>query len=301
MYKEKASFIDKLINALLSPFDRFFFKSNHHIGDDSYMQILNGGKDISKLSEKWLKYYYLHIHSKLYEIMCGVYDGYDNQPDYVFVAVDPQLDDLYLELWNTWLVIDRYPFIEALKFGQFNYFKSLNYDPSDRIKMWRGSKKYFVGDIESIGKELSLDPLPNDLKLAFTNIDKLLSEHIVKKNKVLYGEGEYAFCSIRINFESHKIYYRNKEIIFSYSDDFKLLHVLLKNRNTMVSDVEIAKFINENVDTKTLKNKDVARDIQFIKRDLGNKLARLGIEKADIEDIKTAIERVSGSGYIIRS
>ncbi len=301
MYQEKASFLDKLINTLLSPFDKFTFKESHTIGDDSYMQILNGGKDITKLSEKWLKYYYLHIHSKLYEIMCGVYDGYDNQPEFVFVAVDPQLDDLYLELWNTWLVIDRYPIIEALKFGQFNYFKSLNYDPSDRIKMWRGVKKGFVEDMENVGKELPLDPLPNDLKLAFTNIDKLLAEHIIKKNKVLYGEGQYTLCSIRINFEHGKIYYKDKEIVFSYSDDFKLLHVLLKNINKIVSDVDIAKFINENIDTKTLKNKDVARDIQFVKRDLGNKLARLGIEKADMEDIKTAIERVSGNGYIIRS
>jgi hypothetical protein len=44
MYHEKASFLDKFINTLLSPFDRFIFKSNHSIGNDSYMQILNGGE-----------------------------------------------------------------------------------------------------------------------------------------------------------------------------------------------------------------------------------------------------------------
>ncbi len=299
MYQEKASFLDKLINTLLSPFDRFIFKSKHNIGDDSYMQILNGGKDITKLSEKWLKYYYLHIHSKLYEIMCGVYDGYDNQPDYVFVSVDTELDDLYQELWNTWRVIDRYPFIDALKLGQYNYFKSLNYDTSYRVKMWRGVKKGFVGDIESIGKELSLEPLPNDLKLAFTKIDKLLLEHITKKNLVLFGN-IIKHKKVTLNKDQNTITIEGRKPINITSNELRLLRLMLESIDSTVTYKQIAETLNitayfGKVD-KALKD-----NIQQIKRDIFETLVSNNVDKATANEIRDYLEPVRNTGYIVRS
>lgn len=96
MYYKKISFLDKLINILLSPFDRFLFRDNKR--SDEYMEILGGGRDILKLSKKWIKYFYIAVHIKLYEVLSVVYNGYENQPDHVFVHVDTRLDDLFLEL-----------------------------------------------------------------------------------------------------------------------------------------------------------------------------------------------------------
>lgn len=299
MYQEKASFIDKLINTLLSPFDRFIFKSNHYIGDDGYMQILNGGKDISKLSEKWLKYYYLHIHSKLYEIMCGVYDGYDNQPEHVFVSVDSELDDLYQELWNTWLVIGRYPFIDELKLGQYNYFKSLNYDSSNRVKVWRGIKKGFIEDIETIMKELPLDPLPNDLKLAFTNIDKLLAEHIAKKNLVLFGN-IIKHKKVSLNKDQNTITVAGGKPINITSNELRLLRLMLENIDTTVTYKQIAETLNI---TAYFGKVDEAlkQNIQQIKRDIFETLVANNVDKVTANEIRDYLEPVRNTGYVVHS
>jgi|GEM_PF-1628172 len=296
---EKVSFVDKILNILLSPFDRFLFKPNNSLGDDIYMQIINGGKDIPKLSEKWLKYYYLHIHSKLYEIMCGVYDSYDNQPYYVFVSVDTQLDDLYIDLWNTWRIIDRYPFIEALKLGQYNYFKSLNYDPADRIKIWRGSKKYLSEDIENIGKDLSLEPLPNDLKLAFSNIDKLLAEHITKKNKVLFGE-QIKYKKVTLNKDQNTISVEGNKPINITSNELRLLKLMLENIGNTVTYKQIAETLNISsyfgeVDT-TLKE-----NIQQIKKDIYETLVANKIEKTTANEIRNYLEPIINIGYLLRN
>ena len=262
------------------------------------MQILNGGKDISKLSEKWLKYYYLHIHSKLYEIMCGVYDGYDNQPPYVFVAVDTELDDLYQELWNTWLVIDRYPFADALKLSQYNYFKSLNYDASDRIRLWRGIKKAFIEDIENIGKELPLDPLPNDLKLAFTKIDKLLLEHVTKKNLVLFGD-IVKYKKITLNKDQNTITIEGEKPINITSNELRLLRLMLENIDNTVTYKQIAEALNI---TAYFGKVDEAlkQNIQQIKRDIFETLVANNVAKITANEIRDYLEPIRNTGYIVR-
>ena len=96
---EKVSFKDKLINNLLSPIVWF---SRPETGNDEYSNILGSGNDIKKLSKKWIWYFYIATHIKLFEILSVVYDDYDNQPDHVFVYVDSRLDDLFLELRSLW-------------------------------------------------------------------------------------------------------------------------------------------------------------------------------------------------------
>lgn len=299
MYQKKASFLDKLINIFLSPFDRYFFNSNSKVGDDNYLQILDGGKDISKLSEKWLKYYYLHIHSKLYEIMCGVYDGYDSKPEYVFVPVDTELDDLYLQLLNTWKVIDKYPFINEMRLGQYNYFKSLNYDTSNRIKVWRGIKKGFIEDIESIGKELSLEPLTNDLKLAFTKIDKLLLEHITKKNLILFGN-IIIHKKVILNKDQNTIIVDGGKPINITSNELRLLKLMLENIDTTVTHKQIAETLNI---TAYFGKVDEALkgNIQQIKRDISETLVANNIDKITADEIRDYLEPVRNTGYIVRS
>lgn len=299
MYQEKASFLDKLINTILSPFDRFIFKSNHYVGDDSYMQILNGGKDISKLSKKWLKYYYLHIHSKLYQILCGVYDGYYSKPDYIFVPVDTELDDLFLQLLSTWRVIDKYPFIDEMKLGQYNYFKSLNYDTSNRIKVWRGIKKGFAEDIESIGKELSLEPLTNDLKLAFTKIDKLLLEHITKKNLVLFGN-IIKHKKVILNKNQNTISVDGGKPINITSNELRLLRLMLENIDTTVTYKQIAEALNI---TAYFGKVDEALkgNIQQIKRDISETLVANNVDKNTADEIRDYLEPVRNTGYIVHS
>lgn len=299
MYQEKASFLDKLINTLLSPFDRLFFNSSIKVGDDNYLQILDGGKDISKLSKKWLKYYYLHIHSKLYEIMCGVYDGYDSKPEYVFMPVDTELDDLYLQLLNTWKVIDKYPFIDEMKLGQYNYFKSLNYDISNRIKVWRGIKKGFVEDIENIGNELSLEPLANDLKLAFTKIDKLLLEHITKKNLVLFGN-IIRHKKVSLNKDQNTITVGSTKPMNITSNELRLLRLMLENIDTTVNYKQIAETLNI---TAYFGKVDEALkgSIQQIKRDISETLVANNVDKNTADEIRDYLEPVRNTGYIVRS
>lgn len=291
MYYEKVSFLDKLINILLSPFDGFIFKDNKR-GDD-YMEILGSGRDIPKLSKKWVKYFYIAIHIKLYEILGVVYNGYENQPDHVFVHVDTRLDDLFLEILNLWKKLDRYPFIQEMKLGQYEGFKSLNADSEYRRKVWEASKHTLFEDVEELSN-LSTIPLSNDLKSAFLEIDNLLIEHKVQKQKTLFGDGILEYKALKFDLNKSTVQVNNSEPILINTEIqvFALLILLIKSVDTPVSYEEIA---------KALSISNNQRNIQFIKRDIYSTFTELGIEEKVAKEIRDYVVITRNLGATIKS
>lgn len=295
MENEKASFLDKLINILLLPFERF---SKGNIGNSEYFDVLETGKDISKLSNKWIWYFYIATHIKMYEILSAVYDDYDNQPDHVFVYVDTRLDDLFLELLRLWKTLDRYPFIQEKKLGQYDGFKSLNAESDYRREVWVASKKILFEDINDLPK-LSTIPLSNDLKLAFLEIDNLLLEHRKKKEKMLFGEGLLEYKSLKINLNDCTLSINNSKpvAINPETKEFAFLTLLLRKLGKVVGYKEISQVLdlNAGVGDDTL----VKRNIQFVKRDIYNKIAELGFSKKEAKEIRNYVRFVRNQGAII--
>lgn len=288
---ERVSFLDKLINILLSPFDRFIFRDNNR--GDEYMEILEGGRDIPKLSKKWIEYFYIAVHIKLYEVLSVVYSGYENQPDHVFVYVDSRLDDLFLELLNLWKRLDEYPFIQEKKLGQYNGFGSLNADSDYRRKVWEKSKQTLFEDVEEL-PSLSTIPLSNDLKSAFLEIDNLLVEHKEKKQKTLFGNGILEHKALKFDLNKSTVQVNNSRpiLINTETQVFALLILLIQNVGTPVSYEKIA---------KALSISNNQRNIQFIKRDIYSTLTELGIEEEVAKEIRDYVVFTRNLGATIKS
>jgi hypothetical protein len=289
---EKASFKDKLISILLSPFDIFLFK---HYGNNS-LKSLGITKDTS---QKWLIYYYLLIHSKLYEVLGVTYDGYENQPQYVFVPVDTRLDDLFLELLKGWKILDKYPFIDALKLGQYNGFRSLNGDTEYRKGFWKASKCCFKEDIENMCKDLSLDPLSNELKGIFLEIDELISNHAKLKQEVL-NANVITYKKVTLNIEADTITVANGKAINLTSNALRLLKLMLENVGKTVTYKQIAETLNTQSYTDCVDSA-VKLDIQQIKKDISETLVASGVDKTTANEVRNYLEPIRDTGYTLRN
>lgn len=287
---EKVSFKDKLINILLSPFDRFLFKQY----DNNPLKALGITKDTS---QKWLIYYYLHIHSKLYEVLGVTYDGYENKPQYVFVPVDTRLDDLFLELLKGWKILDRYPFIEALKLGQFNGFGALNGDTEYRKGFWKASKSCFKEDIENMCKDLSLDPLPNELKVIFSEVDKLIPQHATLKHEVLNGN-IITYKKVTLSIDSDTITIDSGKPIYITSNALKLLKLMLENIGKTVTYKQIA----ERLDLQSYiseVDKDIILEINQKKKEIYETLKANGIDEKTADEVRSYLKPVTNKGYVL--
>jgi hypothetical protein len=294
MYYERVSFLDKLINTLLSPFDRFLFNDNKR--SDEYMEILGSGRDIPKLSRKWIEYFYFAVHIKLFEILSVAYDGYEEQPDHVFVYVDTRLDDLFLELRSLWQRLDKYPFIQEKKLGQYDGFRSLNADSDFKRKLWIVSKQTLFEDINDLPK-LSTIPLSNDLKSAFLEIDNLLLEHKKKKQTTLFGDGilEYEMLKFDLTKSTLTVNNSNPIPINQEIQVFAFLIMLIKSVGHVVTYDEITKTLGIGSD------KSGRRNLQFIKRDIFNKFLELGFSKKVAGEIRDYVVFVRNQGATLKS
>lgn len=300
MYSEKVTITDKLINTILSPFDKVFSKQNTGC-EDNYIQVLGYGKDIGNLSEKWVKYFYFAVHIKIFEILSTVYDGYEAQKEHTFVNVDNRLDDLFLELLKCWKQFDKYPFIQKLKLGNYKGFSSLNSNVPNQKQLWLACKKAFVADISEL-PQIPTITLSNDLKLAFLEADKLIAEHKTKKNKVLFGEGVLEYRNLKINLNSCTLSINNSQPIpiSTKTKEYSLLILLLQNTGTVVTYKQIAEHLELNNYTESVDT-DVKRYIQGMKRDLGIKLSALGFSKKEANTVRSYISFVRNIGAIINS
>jgi len=287
---EKVSFKDKLINILLSPFDRFVFGQY----DNNPLKTLGITKDTS---QKWLIYYYLQIHSKIYEVLSVAYDGYENQPQYVFVPVDTKLDDLFLELLKSWKILDRCHFIDALKLGQYNGFGSLNGDTEYRKGFWKASKSCFKEDIENMCKDLSLDPLPNELKVMILEIDKLLQQHTTLKQEVLNGN-KITYKKVSLNIDSDTITIDSGKPINVTSNALKLLRLMLENIGKTVTYKQIAERLNFQSYINEV-DKDIILEINQKKKEIYETLIANGIDEKTANEVRNYLKPVIKKGYIL--
>jgi len=294
MYYEKVTFLDKLINILLSPFDRYIFNTNKK--GDEYMEILGAGRDIPKLSKKWIEYFYLAVHIKLYEILSVVYNDYKSEPDHVFVYVDTRLNDIFLELLNLWKKLDKYPFIQEKQLGQYNGFDSLNADSDYRRKIWETSKHTLFEDIEEL-PSLSTIPLSNDLKSAFLEIDNLLVEHKKKKQRILWGDGVLEYKALKFDLNKSTLQVNNSEpvLINTETKVFTFLILLVKHAGKIVSYEDISEAIGTNND------KGGQRNIQSVKSDIYDIFTKLGFDENTAKEVRGYVEFITNQGATMKS
>ncbi|OGC45212.1 hypothetical protein A2V49_01225 [candidate division WWE3 bacterium RBG_19FT_COMBO_34_6] len=288
---EQGSFIDKLINKLLSPFDRIFFNRYEY----NPLKTLGITKDTG---QKWLTYYYLLIHAKIYGVLEVVYDGYETQSEFFFVSVDTTLDDRFLELLKCWKELDRLPFNDKLRLGQYNSFGSLNADSGFRKKLWSKLKSSFKEDIDIVCKDIPTEYLTNELKIIFSEIDKLLVEHKEKKDKILFGD-DIIYKKVSLNKEQNYITIKNGQPINITSNPLRLLKLMLENIGVTVSYELIAQTLNIPTYTKRVDNA-VMMDIQQMKKDIAVTLIANGIDKKTANEIREYLEPIRKTGYIIR-
>jgi len=295
MYYERVSFLDKLINTITSPFNKNIVLDDR---SDTYQQILGGGNDIGKLSKKWIKYYYLTIHTQLFKILSTVYDSYTNEHENTFIPVNTRLDDLYIDLHKMWKKFDSYPFIQELKLGQYDGFKSLNDESEYRKKLWKACKQTLFEDIDNM-PDLPTYQLTNDLKLAFKEIDELLEVHKILINKTLFGD-TITYKKLTLNKITDTFSVNNGKPINITSKALMFLKLMVENIGKPVTYKQIAEtldlqcFLNE-VDSA------VRLEIQQQKKEISENLVAKRIDKKTADEIRNYIEPITKKGYIIRN
>ncbi len=296
MYTERVSFIDRVISIVTSPLDKNLNLDN---GNDNYLQILGSGKDIGKLSTKWLRLYYFAIHMELYKVLCAVYDGYNESHTNVFVPVSTILDDLFLDLLRAWKRLDEYPFAQDMKLAQFKGFGSLNDDSEYRKKLWKGSKKYFIEDIKGI-EELPRTQLTNDLRLTFRQIDELIEKHEEKKKLILFGDEIIEYGILKIDLNDFTISTKTKtNVPFNPNTrEFKLLVLLMKSVGKAIKYKILAQELELNAFDGDVTS-DVKSDIHQIKKGVYHKLIDLGFLKKEAKTVRDYIRFVHNHGAII--
>lgn len=296
MYTERVNFIDKIVNLITSPFDKYI---NLDDRSDEYLRILGNGEDISKLSQKWIKYYYLTIHAKMYSILSTVYDSYTDEHENIFVPVNTRLDDLYLDLRNTWRKFDSYPFIQEMKLGDYKGFGSLNAEPEYRKRLWKSCKNMLLEDTQGI-PELPTHQLTNDLKLAYKEIDELIKEHEILVKNTLFGTGIIEYKIFKINTNDYTVSINGSEWkpFNPNTQEFVLLLLLLRNIGKPITYHEMATELKLNAFDGDVTS-DVKSSIQQIKKGVFYKIRDLGFSEKDSKTVRDYIRFITNHGAII--
>jgi len=295
MYTERVSFLDKIINAITTPFDK-----NIRLDDrsDDYLQILGSGEGIGKLSKKWIKYYYLSIHVKLFGILSAIYNPYKDNHENTFVPVNTRLDDLYLDLRKTWKRLDSYPFIQEMELGQYDSFGSLNTDSEYRKRLWKACKQTLFEDINDI-PELPTYQLTNDLKLAYKEIDELLEEHKTLVNKTLFGDA-ITYKKLTLNKTEDTFSINNGKPINITSKALLLLKLMIENIGKPVTYEQIAQTLVIQCYTDKVDSA-VRLEIQQKKKEILETLVSSGIDEKTANEVRNYLKPIAKKGYIIRN
>lgn len=99
---------------------------------------------------------------------------------------------------------------------------------------------------------------------------------------------------LKINLSEATMQYKNKPLvdISPDNDEIKFLVLLIKHKEKVIEYVEIAKNLNLNCYHKGVKNKEVTREVQYLKRDLRKVLKQAGLSKKEIEKMITAKKNI---------
>lgn len=120
---------------------------------------------------------------------------------------------------------------------------------------------------------------------------KTVTEEAIIKNK------QFKCGNLEIDLEKGILKYKDQGAVDISPDkqEIKFLVLLLENTGRIVKYAEIAKIVKGST-VENNKNKDIHREIQFLKRDLGASLKEKGLPA---KEIKAMIKSVKNTGYKI--
>lgn len=126
------------------------------------------------------------------------------------------------------------------------------------------------------------------------NYRKAISSEIQESKRKYYKD-------ILIDLNKGTLDYKGNEINISPDNNpIKFLTLLIEKAEFIVEYLEIAKRLELNSYQEEDKNKDVAREIQYLKRDLGKELKKSGLNKSAINEIKEMIIFNKNLGYKLK-
>jgi len=122
----------------------------------------------------------------------------------------------------------------------------------------------------------------------------LLVEHKEKKQKTLFGDGILEYKALKFDLNKSTVQVNNSEsvLINTETQVFALLILLIKSVDTPVSYEEIA---------KALSISKIQRNMQYIKRNIYNTFAKLGIKKDVAKEIRDYVVFTKNLGATIKS
>lgn len=278
-----------------------FFNNSYRSRRYDGSSILDPEIDVYHLPQKLAYFYYYHTHRKIIEVLDVVFGGYV-VGEYFFIPPDDILVDKYAALYSVFFELDRRPDIDELPVTLVRDFKSLHDNFVYCIKMWAKFRDEHFDDSKMLFKiapqQYYLAP---DIKVLFHEIDILLAEHKIKKGRELkkIGDITYSWEQLVLNKSKATLAYKNNQSIniSLNKQDIKLLEMLLKNGDRITEYIHVAKELQLNSFDKEYSNKDVARNVQFVKKELHATLGKTGMTK---EEVKNMILTITNTGYKLR-
>jgi len=159
--------------------------------------------------------------------------------------------------------------------------------------------EYATFQTENVSLSTQIDYLLTIKDLIDSYTPKQPGKNYSKDNKKLFVSSHsfYKLNNITLNLENATLAFKNKEIEISPSTSpIRLLELLIINAGKIVEYKDIGRHLGMNCYYPGITNKDIARDIQFIKNDLVNILSLVGMEK---NNINRFITTKTGLGYIL--
>lgn len=262
----------------------------------------------SKENEFLFGLYLLKVSYKslleILETFCG---GFFNIPD-------PNLNFCYLEcLKQIRIILNSQEKIYREIGDPPLLFESLVGNIEEADQKWeleyRQTSKEYYGKVENlfIQNESKSYELPKFIQNFFDFTKKAVMYHrnYEKIYRLVFGidkaeEKIIQFGNITLNVKKSFLQYKkNPPVEISpTSREIVLLTYLINNTNSIVEYLDIAKLLNPAENYDYLSNTDVARQVQFVRRDLVKILKRAGLTRSELRKLITAKTCL---GYILRN
>jgi len=244
--------------------------------------------------------YFFHyiLHKKIIEILEVVFGDYPNDERF-FEPVDDILEEQYKEIRWVYLRFDYEPEFQELPITSLRGFTSLRSDFVYDIKEFAKFKNDYYKENELLYKRLEQPReyrIPADLQLLFQKIAISLKEHKIKKNKLLKKTGDVVLIWHDLFFNKSKatLTYKGKAKLVSLNiHPLLLLNLLLQNQDVVFEYNQLAKELQLGSYYNTVKNMDVARHVQDVKKELTKILKELDMPE---EEISKMLKTISKTG-----
>lgn len=161
---------------------------------------------------------------------------------------------------------------------------------------------HFVSKLE-VSKLYKVKIYVNRFKVIFSRYEDSLQNPLSSSNQSL-SKGEdkiHMYKDLIIDLNRCIMQYEGHRINISPDNNpIKFLILLIEKAEFLVEYVEIAKRLGLNSYQEEDKNKDVAREIQYLKRDLGKELRKEKLSESAVNKLKDMIIFKKNLGYMLK-